>query len=68
MKAGEIFGLIGHNGAGKTTLLNLLSCRLSDPPSGEITANGHPYDIDLFGRFANYVMQKDVLIPTLTVR
>jgi ATP-binding cassette, subfamily G (WHITE), eye pigment precursor transporter len=68
MKAGQVTAIMGASGAGKTTLLNLLSCRLSDPPSGEITANGHPYDIDLFGRFANYVMQKDVLIPTLTVR
>lgn len=60
---------MGASGAGKTTLLNLLACRLPDPPtSGHITANGLPYNIDLFGSWANYVMQKDVLIQTLTVR
>ena len=27
-----------------------------------------PYDYELFGDFANYVMQSDVLMQTLTVR
>jgi ABC-type multidrug transport system ATPase subunit len=31
-------------------------------------ANGTPYDFQTFGDFANYVMQGDVLMETLTVR
>ena len=67
---------MGASGAGKTTLLNIIGCRVSHvetnaPPgkaSGKLFANHNPYDGNQFGDFANYVMQSDILLPTLTVR
>lgn len=60
---------MGASGAGKTTLLNALSCRINAKSlSGSMTANGVNYDQESFGDFANYVMQQDVLMETLTVR
>lgn len=60
---------MGASGAGKTTLLNALACRIhSKNLSGQIEANGTSYNFENFGDFANYVMQQDILIETLTVR
>lgn len=60
---------MGASGAGKTTLLNALACRINAKSlSGSMTANGVHYDQESFGDFANYVMQQDVLMETLTVR
>ena len=60
---------MGASGAGKTTLLNALACRIpSSKLSGSISANGQPYNFETFGDFGNYVMQKDLLMETLTVR
>lgn len=60
---------MGASGAGKTTLLNVLACRVSGKLlQGEILANGKQYTFENFGDFANYVMQTDVLMQTLTVR
>lgn len=59
--------IMGSSGAGKTTLLNVISGRISEF-KGEMHANGKAYSCDNFGNFANYVMQKDVLMQTLTVR
>ena len=68
-KAGELTAIMGASGAGKTTLLNVLACRVpSKQLQGELTANGKRYTFDDFGFFANYVMQQDILIQTLTVR
>ena len=75
-KAGEVTAIMGASGAGKTTLLNIIGCRVSHvednaPPgkaSGKLFANQSRYDFERFGDFANYVMQTDVLLPTLTVR
>ncbi len=39
--AGTSLAIVGQNGAGKTTLAKLL-CRLYDPSSGQITADGVP--------------------------
>ena len=39
IKAGEIYGFIGHNGAGKTTTLKS-SCGILRPDSGQIFING----------------------------
>ena len=63
---------MGASGAGKTSLLNILSCRI-DPGNnvklgGGVFVNGIPYTFNNFGDFANYVMQNDILMQTLTVR
>jgi ABC-type multidrug transport system ATPase subunit len=58
---------MGASGAGKTTLLNVLACRISDK-QGTLKANNMDYTFRNFGDFANYVMQNDVLMQTLTVR
>jgi ABC-type multidrug transport system ATPase subunit len=68
-KAGEVTAIMGASGAGKTTLLNVLACRVSlENQEGEILANNINYNYEMFGDFANYVMQADVLLQTLTVR
>jgi ABC-type lipoprotein export system ATPase subunit len=69
---------MGASGAGKTTLLNIIACRVpftSDESKkkvgvayGKIYANDIPYNFQIFGDFANYVMQEDVLLQSLTVR
>lgn len=59
---------MGASGAGKTTLLNILSCRLKPDSGGKLTANTLEYTYKNFGNFANYVMQHDILMETLTVR
>jgi ABC-type multidrug transport system ATPase subunit len=59
---------MGSSGAGKTTLLNIISCRIQSNKGGKIFANNFEYTYDSFGKFANYVMQKDLLLQTLTVR
>jgi len=58
---------MGSSGAGKTTLLNIVAGRVTNF-KGELYANNSPYNYDTFGDFANYVMQSDVLMQTLTVR
>ncbi len=59
---------MGASGAGKTTLLNILSCRIQHDEGGNLYANNLQYNFHNFGNFANYVMQSDVLMQTLTVR
>lgn len=58
---------MGASGAGKTTLLNLIACRM-DVQSGKLWVNNQNYGYQDFGHFANYVMQTDVLMATMTVR
>ncbi len=59
---------MGASGAGKTTLLNILACRIIPQPNGKLYANNLLYNHKEFGDFANYVMQADLLMQTLTVR
>lgn len=66
-RGGELSAIMGASGAGKTTLLNVLAGRVA-PSEGAVRANGLPYDFHSFGGFANYVMQGDILMETLTVR
>ena len=65
---GTITAIIGASGSGKTTLLNAVAGRLPAGTSvtqGTVRWNGGP---DNNGVRLAYLMQHDVLIPTLTVR
>ena len=68
---------MGASGAGKTTLLNIIACKIPCTQKNEVKpgiANGkllinrEPYDGRKFGNFANYIMQEDILLQSLTVR
>lgn len=69
---GKVTAIMGASGAGKTSLLNILSCRVDNGKNiqlgGGVFVNGAPYTFNNFGDFANYVMQNDILMQTLTVR
>ncbi|RSL48912.1 hypothetical protein CEP53_009379 [Fusarium sp. AF-6] len=65
---GSLTAIIGASGSGKTTLLDALSDRLATQAhisQGTAAFNGSPRIHDV--RHA-YVTQKDILLPTLTVR
>jgi ABC-type multidrug transport system ATPase subunit len=68
MPAGSLTAILGSSGSGKTTLLNAIAGRIalkSMTMSGDITFNrgGQLKDVR-----SAYVMQEDILLPTLTVR
>lgn len=68
MPSGSLTAIIGSSGSGKTSLLNLMAGRMGvagATVSGSTTFNGDP---DLGRIRSAYVMQEDVLVPTLTVR
>jgi ABC-type multidrug transport system ATPase subunit len=67
LRPGTFTAVLGGSGAGKTILLNTLAERMtaSSTRNGAITFNGQP---GLQGVRYAYVMQQDVLLPTLTVR
>lgn len=66
--SGTLTAILGASGSGKTSLLNSISHRFSKrqlQTSGTILYNG---DDRLSSIRSTYVMQHDVLLPTLTVR
>ena len=66
--SGSLTAIIGGSGSGKTSMLNALSQRLKGArldASGTILYNGNS---KLSSIRSAYVMQQDVLLPTLTVR
>ena len=68
-KSGECLAIIGSSGAGKTTLLNHLSRKIESKNlkvSGDVLLNGEQIDNDKFNLIASYVMQDDILEPTMT--
>jgi ABC-type multidrug transport system ATPase subunit len=68
LRPGSLTAIIGGSGSGKTTLLNTLAERITSPrlsESGSTTFNANAGVHNI--RHA-YVMQQDVLLPTLTVR
>ena len=70
---GQTTYIMGASGAGKTSLLNLLSDRIAikqgSKLTGEVLLNDcHPLSQNLFGRYATYVMQDDVIFPYFTIR
>ncbi len=65
---GSLTAILGASGSGKTSLLNTMSQRMSGgrlKKTGDIFYNG---SAKLSSIRSAYVMQKDVLLPTLTVR
>lgn len=68
MPSGTLTAIIGSSGSGKTSVLNTLSHRIAGgrlKTAGSITYNGIS---KLASIRSAYVMQQDVLLPTLTVR
>ncbi|KAI9869134.1 MAG: hypothetical protein M1813_002958 [Trichoglossum hirsutum] len=68
MPSGSLTAIVGASGSGKTTLLNTIAHRVTSGKlkvSGSTTFNGNE---DLRAVRSSYVMQQDVLLPTLTVR
>ncbi|KAI2792908.1 putative ABC transporter ATP-binding protein/permease [Penicillium oxalicum] len=68
MPSGSLTAIIGSSGSGKTSLLNMMAGRMSlsrATVDGATTFNGNT---DIESVRSAYVMQEDVLIPTLTVR
>ncbi|KAL3421066.1 ABC transporter [Phlyctema vagabunda] len=66
--SGSLTAIIGSSGSGKTSLLNCLSGRLSRKgleTTGTVLYNGAP---QLSSIRSAYVLQQDILLPTLTVR
>lgn len=68
MPSGSITAIIGSSGSGKTSLLNVMAGRMESGRlkiSGSTTFNA---DGSIAHTRSAYLMQQDVLIPTLTVR
>ncbi len=68
MPSGSLTAILGSSGSGKTTMLNTLAYRMGGgrlKTTGDTLYNGNPKSSSI--RSA-YVMQQDVLLPTLTVR
>ena len=68
LPSGSLTAIIGGSGSGKTSMLNVMSHRMSGSrlkTSGSSLYNGRT---DLSSVRSAYVMQQDVLLPTLTVR
>lgn len=68
MQSGTLTAIIGGSGSGKTSLLNQMSGRLHGTRlsvSGRTLFNGIE---DASGVRSAYVIQQDILLPTLTVR
>ncbi|TVY36606.1 putative ABC transporter ATP-binding protein/permease [Lachnellula occidentalis] len=68
MPAGSLTAIIGGSGSGKTTLLNTMAERMTSSRlsfGGTTTFNGME---GVSNVRSAYVMQQDVLLPTLTVR
>ncbi|KAG9230040.1 P-loop containing nucleoside triphosphate hydrolase protein [Amylocarpus encephaloides] len=68
MQAGTLSAIIGGSGSGKTTMLNTMAERMTSGRlsfEGSTTFNG---TTGIKNVRSAYVMQQDVLLPTLTVR
>lgn len=68
MPHSTVSAILGASGSGKTSLLNTLSHRIevgSLRTTGKVLYNGHA---NLETVRSAYVMQQDILLPTLTVR
>ncbi|KAL4859144.1 ABC transporter G family member 9 [Chlorella vulgaris] len=68
--ANRLTVVMGSSGAGKTTLLDVLACNLfgGGVVSGEVLVNGAPRRASEFAKISSYVLQRDVLLASSTVR
>ncbi|KYQ91364.1 ABC transporter G family protein [Tieghemostelium lacteum] len=65
---GELVSVMGPSGSGKTTLLDILANRKeAGHITGTLLINGQEIDDD-YKRLCSYIVQEDVLLPTMTVR
>ena len=69
----EIVGILGPSGSGKTTLLNVIADRQLPNNKDhviikDVRTNGLDFNKSSFGQLCAYVMQEDILLPTLTVK
>ncbi|CAI7918917.1 unnamed protein product [Closterium sp. NIES-54] len=68
-RSGELTAIMGASGGGKTTLLNILAQRISSRQrKGTVELDGAEVRAGTMRRVSAYVMQDDVLFPSLTVR
>lgn len=68
-QSGLVQAIMGSSGAGKTTLLDLLACNsMGGQASGQILVNGAPRRAATFQRLSCYVLQREVLLSSATVR
>ena len=69
---GEILAVMGSSGCGKTTLLSLISNQVfltnKVTVTGSVFMNGESIKNYDYTAYARYVMQEDILMPTLTPR
>ena len=68
LKPGTLTAILGGSGSGKTTLLNTISERMISSrltQKGAVSFNGQ---LGVHSARHAYVMQQDILLPTLTVR
>lgn len=68
MPSGSLTAILGGSGSGKTSFLNILSHRIGDgglKTTGQVLYNGCP---KISSVRSAYVMQQDILLPTLTVK
>ncbi|CAI5527134.1 unnamed protein product [Closterium sp. Naga37s-1] len=68
-RSGEVTAIMGASGGGKTTLLNILAQRISSGRRrGTVKLDAAEVCAGTMRRVSAYVMQDDVLFPSLTVR
>ena len=69
---GEILAIMGSSGSGKTSLLSLISNQIIPQSNTQISGRVEVNQVDIktfdFSSYASYVMQQDILMPTLTVK
>lgn len=69
---GELLAIMGSSGSGKTSLVSILSNQLIPHKNVKITGKVLVNDQDIskidYSSFSKYVMQQDILLPTLTPR
>jgi D-methionine transport system ATP-binding protein len=57
IRAGEVFGIIGHSGAGKSTMLRMIN-RLEEPSGGHLLINGQ--DITVLDRMGLRALRRQI--------